>query len=116
METNSLEVARPLHSDERIPEAKLATSGHSSASEYVQPFRVIAKEIYAAKSVSNSRFMSFEVDDGGDFTNPIRTGLFADFGNLKGEKITHNSNSTFWRFLKIYACMQVWGRRFDLPG
>jgi ribosomal protein L19E len=42
METNGSEVeqprvARPLYSDEQIPEAKFATPGHSSASEQVQP-------------------------------------------------------------------------------
>jgi hypothetical protein len=66
METNSLEVeqpkvARPLYSDERIPEAKPATPGDSSASEQVQPPKGSAKENYAVDSISDSRFMSFEV-------------------------------------------------------
>jgi hypothetical protein len=65
METNSLEVeqlpkvASPLYSDERIPDAKPATPGHSSASEQVEPPKGNAKENYAVDSISDSRFMSF---------------------------------------------------------
>jgi hypothetical protein len=71
METNSLKVeqlkvTRPLYSDEQIPEAKPATLGHSSASEQVQPPKKSDKENYAADSICDSRYMSFEVDDGGD--------------------------------------------------
>jgi hypothetical protein len=39
--------------------------------------------------------MSFEVDDGGDPTYPIRTEVFADIGNLKGQKVTLDSSATF---------------------
>jgi hypothetical protein len=90
METNSLEVeqprvARPLYSDEQIPEAKHATLGHSSASEQVQPPQKSDKENYAADSICDSRYISFEVDDGGDPTYPIRTEVFADIGNLGTE-------------------------------
>jgi hypothetical protein len=100
METNSLEVeqprvARPLYSDEQIPEAKLATPGHSSASEQVQPPKKSDKENYAADSICDPRYMSFEVDDGGDRTYPIRTEVFADIGNLKGQKVTLDSGATF---------------------
>jgi hypothetical protein len=100
MENNSLEVeqpkvASPLYSDERIPEAKPATPGLSSASEQVQPPKGSAKENYAIDSIFDSRFMSFEVDDGGDPTYPIRTEVFADIGNLKGHKITLASGATF---------------------
>jgi hypothetical protein len=101
METNSLEVeqprvARPLYSDEQIPEAEPATPGHSSASEQVQPPKKSDKKNYAADSICDSRYMSFEVDDGGDLTTyPIRTEVFADIGNLKGQKVTLDSGATF---------------------
>jgi hypothetical protein len=39
--------------------------------------------------------MSFEVDDGGDSTYPIRTEVFADIGNLKRQKVTLDSGATF---------------------
>jgi hypothetical protein len=66
METKSLKaeqpkVARPLYSDEQIPEAKPATPGHSSASEQVQPPKKSNKEKYAADSICDSWYMSFEV-------------------------------------------------------
>jgi hypothetical protein len=100
METNCLEVeqlrvARPLYSDEQIPEAKPATHGHSSASEQVQPPKRSDKENYAVDSISDSRYMSFEVDDRGDPTYPIQTKVFADIGNLKGQKVTLDSGATF---------------------
>jgi hypothetical protein len=100
METNSLEVeqprvARPLYSDEQILEAKPATPGHLSASEQVQPCKRSDKENYAVDSISDFRFMSFEVDDGGDPTYPIRMEVFADIGNLKGQKVTLDSGATF---------------------
>jgi hypothetical protein len=100
METNSLEVeqprvARPLYSDEQIPEAKPATSGHLSASEQVQPPKKSDKKNNAAYSICDSRYMSFEVDVGGDPTYPIRTEVFADIGNLKGQKVTLDSGATF---------------------
>jgi hypothetical protein len=38
--------------------------------------------------------MSFKVDDGGT-TYPIRTEVFADIGNLKGQKVTLDSGATF---------------------
>jgi hypothetical protein len=88
METNSLEVkqprvARPLYLDEQNPKAKPATPGHSSAFEQVQPPKRSDKENYAVDSIFDSRYMSFEVDDGGNPTYPIRTEVFADIGNLK---------------------------------
>jgi hypothetical protein len=100
METKSLEVeqsrvARPLYSNENIPEAKPATPGHSSASEQVQPPKRSDKENYAVDSISDSRFMSFEVDDGGDPIYPVRMEVFADIGNLKGQKVTLDSGATF---------------------
>jgi hypothetical protein len=100
METDSLEVeqprvARPLYSDEQILEAKPATLGHSSASEQVQPPKRSDKENYAVDSISDSQYMSFEVDDGGDPTYPIRTVVFADIGNLKGQKVTLDFGATF---------------------
>jgi hypothetical protein len=100
METNCLEVeqprvTRPLYSDEQIPEAKPATPGHSSASEQVQPAKKSDKENYAADSICDSRYMSFEVDNRGDPTYPIRTEVFADIGNLKGQKVTLDSCATF---------------------
>jgi hypothetical protein len=78
----------------RIPEAKPATPGHSSASEQVQPLKGSAKENYAVDSISDSRFMSFEVDDGGDPTYPIHTEVFADI-EKKGQKVTLDSGATF---------------------
>jgi hypothetical protein len=39
--------------------------------------------------------MSFEVDDGGDPTYPIRTEVHADIGNLKGQKVALDSGATF---------------------
>jgi hypothetical protein len=100
METNSLEVeqprvARPLYSDEQIPEAKPATAGHSSASEQVQLPKKSDKENYAADSICDSRYMIFEVDDGSDPIYPIQTEVFADIGNLKGQKVTLDSGATF---------------------
>jgi hypothetical protein len=100
METSSLEVEQPrvarfLYSDEHIPEAKPATPGHSSASEQVQPPKKSDKEKYAADSICDSRYMSFEMDDGGDPTYPIRTEVFADIGNLKGQKVTLDCGATF---------------------
>jgi hypothetical protein len=100
MESNSLEVeqpkvARPLYSDEQIPEAKPATPGHSSASEQVQPPKRSDKENYAVDSISDSRYMSFEVDDGGDSTYLIQTEVFADIGNLRRQKVTLDSGATF---------------------
>jgi hypothetical protein len=85
METNSLEVeqprvARPLYLDEQIPEAKPATPGHSSASEQVQPPKKSDKENYATDSICDSRYMSFEVDDGGDPIYPIRTKVLLILG------------------------------------
>jgi hypothetical protein len=100
METNSLDVEEPkvacsLNSEERIPEAKSATPGNSAASASVQQPKNIAKENVAAKSLSDSRFMSFEVDDGGDPTYPIRTEVHADIGSLKDQKVTLDSGATF---------------------
>jgi hypothetical protein len=100
METNSLDVEEPkvacsLNSEERIPEAKPATPGNSAASASVQQPRNIAKENFAAESLSDSRFMSFEVDDGGNPTYPIRTEVHADIGNLKDQKVTLDSGATF---------------------
>jgi hypothetical protein len=68
---------------------------HSSASEQVQPPKRSNKENYAVDSISDSQHMSFEVDDGGDPTYPIRTEVFADIGNLKGHKVTLDSGATF---------------------
>jgi hypothetical protein len=109
METNSLEVeepkvARSLNSKERIPEAKPATPGNSAASASVQQPRVIAKENFAAESISDSRFMSFEVDDGGDPTYPIRTEVHADIRNLK--EVTLDSGATFLGIPKN-VCIQA---------
>jgi hypothetical protein len=71
MEINSLEVeqprvTRPLYSDEQIPEAKFATSGHLSASEQVQPPKNTNKAgSKAASLVSESRAGSVKGGAGG---------------------------------------------------
>jgi hypothetical protein len=124
METNSLEVkqprvARPLRSDKQIPEAKPANPGQSSASEQGQPPKLIEKENFVIDSISDSRFMSFEVDDGGNPTYPIQTEVFADIGNLKGKKVTLDSGATYFLGIPkiyVYKQAQAMGRRFAPPG
>jgi hypothetical protein len=60
--------------------------------------------------------MNFEVDDGGDPTYPIRTEVFADIGNLKGQKVTLDSGATFPVSLRTYVYKQDWEKIFVLPG
>jgi hypothetical protein len=100
METNSLDVEEPkvacsLNSERKIPEAKPAIPGNSAAGASVQQPRNIAKENFAAESLSDSRYMSFEVDDGGDPAYSIRTQAHADIGNLKDQKVTLDFGATF---------------------
>jgi hypothetical protein len=50
--------------------------------------------------------MSFEVDDGGDPTYPIRTEVHADMGNLKDQKVPLDSGATFLGIPKN-VCIQA---------
>jgi hypothetical protein len=72
----------------------------------VQQPKIIAKGNFAAGSLSDSRFMSFEVDDGGDPTYSIRTEVHADIGNLKDQKVTLDSGATFLGIPKN-VCIQA---------
>jgi hypothetical protein len=55
--------------------------------------------------------MSFEVDDGGDPTYPIRTEVFADIGNLLGQKVTLDSGTTFSGIPKNVCIQEGLGKK-----
>jgi hypothetical protein len=121
METNSLEVeqprvVRPLRSDERIPEAKPANPGQSSTFEQGQPPKLIERENYVTDSISDSRFISFKMDDGGDPIYPIRTEVFADIENVRDKRLLLMLVLLSRVFSRTFVYRQAMERRFAPLG